>query len=288
MLTLLRIKNVMLKNALLVLNAVLWGCSSPPVEEKPDDVITLATTTSTRDSGLLDALLPEFTQQTGIEVKVVAVGSGQALAMGRRGDADVLLTHAPAAEAEFMSAGYGSSRRPVMHNDFVLVGPEAQRQSFEDANSIIDVFQRIAEEKTTFVSRGDDSGTHKKELSLWKQADIAPAGEWYIEAGAGMAQILRIADEKQALTLTDRGTYLSQRGRLDLVVVYENDPLLRNDYTVIVVNPQKYAGVDVNGATRFADFLTAAETQQKIAGYGVEKFGQPLFFPHTADAERPD
>ena len=241
--------------------------------------LTLATTTSTRDSGLLDELVPRFEKEAGIRVKVVAVGSGQALELGRRGDADVLLTHAPKAEEQFVVEGHGDERLPVMHNDFVLVGPPADPASIEGQSSIVEAFRRIALSGSPFVSRGDESGTHTKEQEVWKEAGITPEGDWYIEAGAGMAAALRMASEKRACTLADRGTFLAQRDRLDLTILSEGDPLLRNPYAIIVVSADKHAGVNHEAATRFAQFLRSAEVQRAIGEFGVERFGQPLFFP---------
>lgn len=250
--------------------------------EKPAQTITLATTTSTRDSGLLDVLVPMFERQTGIEAKVVAVGSGQALEMGRRGDADVLLTHAPDAEEQFVAEGHGTERRLVMYNDFVLVGPKPDPAQVHDEKSITAALRRIAQSESPFVSRGDESGTHLKEQSVWKEADISPQGDWYIKAGSGMAQTLRMASEKGAYTLTDRGTFLSQRNRLDLVILSVGDPMLRNQYAVIVVDPKKHPHVQASAAQRFADFLLSPETQRAIGDFGVEKFGEPLFFSQAS------
>jgi tungstate transport system substrate-binding protein len=181
------------------------GCGRAPAP-----AITLATTTSTQDSGLLDALLPRFRQETGIEVKVVAVGTGQALQLGRRGDADVLLVHDPAGEEQFMAEGFGSERRPVMHNDFVLVGPPADPAGVKGQASAAAAFARIARARAPFVSRGDESGTHQKEKAVWRAAGIEPGGDWYVRAGGGMGQVLRMATEKRAYTLSDRGTFLAQ------------------------------------------------------------------------------
>lgn len=254
------------------------GCAPPP-EPRP---LTLATTTSTRDTGLLDALLPAFERRTGIPVKVIAVGTGMALELGRRGDADVLLAHAPAAEQAFMDEGHGAERHAVMHNDFVLVGPPGDPAGIRGMPSIIDAFRRIAATEAPFVSRGDDSGTHKKERQIWSDSGVRPAGIWYIEGGSGMSAILGMADHKQAYTLTDRGTFLSQRSRLELEVLLEGDPLLRNPYAVIVVNPDNHPTVNAEAARKFAAFLLEPETQQAIGRFGVEEYSQPLFFP---DAE---
>lgn len=255
--------------------AILAGCSGTIEHAK---TLTLATTTSTRDSGLLDVLVPMFEQQSGLEVKVIAVGSGQALEMGRRGDADVLLSHAPDAEKLFVAEGHGLSRREVMYNDFVLVGPAADPAHLRVQTSVAAAFRQIAETRSPFVSRGDDSGTHLKEKQLWQLAATEPHGNWYIEAGSGMAATLRMATEKQAYTLSDRGTFLSQAKQLDLVIVVQNEPPLHNQYSVIVVNPEKHPGVHREAAQAFADFLLSPGARKTIAEFGVQQFGQPLFF----------
>lgn len=260
---------------LVTLSLLLAGCS------KPHDVprtLTLATTTSTRDSGLLDVLLPLFEQDAGILVKVVAVGSGQALELGRRGDADILLTHAPDAERQFMAEGHGEQRMPVMHNDFVLVGPRADPARIQGEASIVDAFRQIARTPAAFVSRGDESGTHLKEKQLWQEAGVLPQGEWHIDAGAGMAAALRMASEKEAYTLSDRGTFLTLRGGLELVVLSAGDPVLKNPYAVIVVSSQKHPHIKSATARRFAEFLVSPEAQQAIAEFGVKKYGEPLYF----------
>jgi len=254
---------------------VITGCRN----SEPQATLTLATTTSTQDSGLLDVLSPMFREQTGIEVKVVAVGSGQALELGRRGDADVLLTHSPAAEEKFMAEGWGSERRPVMHNDFVLIGPDYDPAEVKGEKSIVNAFSRIAAKGGTFVSRDDESGTHQKEREVWKKYGQDPEGDWYVRAGSGMAQTIRIADEKRAYTLADRGTYLSMRKDSKLVILCEGDSILMNPYSAILVNPSKHPHVKVDTAKRFADFLTRPETKKVIAQFGVEKYGEPLFFP---------
>jgi tungstate transport system substrate-binding protein len=254
------------------------GCSKT---DTASTTLRLATTTSTQESGLLDVLVPEFRQQTGIEVPIVAVGSGQALELGRRGDADVLLTHAPAAEQKFMDDGWGAERRAVMYNDFVLVGPKADRAGITGQASIVDSFARIAEHATPFVSRGDESGTHQKEKEIWQKAGRDPNGDWYIRAGTGMAQALRMADEKQAYTLSDRATFLTLQKELELVILVQRDPMMQNDYAVLIVSPEKHPHVKAEAARRFADFLTSPATQKLIGEFGVAKFGQPLFFPRN-------
>ncbi len=271
-------KFTIVRFCVVVLVCGIYGCSPRPAGA----TLTLATTTSTQDSGLLDALVPPFREQTGIEVKVVAVGTGQALQLGRRGDADVLLVHDPAAEERFMAEGYGASRQPVMYNDFVVVGPAADPAGIKGMKSAVEAFTRIARQPARFVSRGDESGTHQKERAIWKQAGIAPQGDWYLQAGAGMGPVLRLADQKRAYTLTDRGTFLALSGGLDLTVLGEGDPLLRNSYHVIVVAADKHPHVHSQAARRFADYLTSAPVQQMIGAFGKDRFGQPLFFPDAA------
>src|SRR5665648_161498 len=245
--------------------------------ENPE--IILATTTSTRDSGLLDVLLPLFEQQTGYKVKMVAVGTGAALAMGEEGSADVLLVHAPASEEELMAKGFGSQRDLIMHNDFIIVGPKDDPAGIKSMTIAADAFAKIAEAKATFVSRADDSGTNKKELDIWKTAGITPEGDWYLESGQGMGDTLRIASEKLGYTLTDRATYLANQASLDLDILVEGDAVLLNIYHVIVVNPDKWPKVNVEGAKAFAAFLTSPETQKIIGEFGVAEYGAPLFFP---------
>ncbi len=272
---------------LLVLPVLLTACGSgttPPAsqsgEAKPSNpTILLATTTSTQDSGLLDLLVPDFEEKTGYTVKVIAVGTGAALAMGKRGDADVLLVHAPAAEMKLVESGDVVDRRRVMHNDFVLVGPAEDPAQVKGMTDAAAALKRIAQTQALFISRGDDSGTHKKEKALWQEAGVQPAGAWYQESGQGMGATLKIASEKGAYTLTDRGTYLHLRDKLDLVILVEGDDRLQNIYHVMVVNPQKHPGVNAEGAKAFADYLTDPETQKVIGEYGKDRFGQPLFFP---------
>jgi tungstate transport system substrate-binding protein len=262
---------------------VLAGCSRST--QTPS--LLLATTTSTQDSGLLDVLVPRFRNETGIDLRVVAVGTGQALELGRRGDADVLLVHDPDAESRFVEEGFGIGRRQVMYNDFILVGSPADPASVKGEKAIKQAFARIAQKATPFVSRGDESGTHVKERSIWREAGIEPGDGWYIRAAAGMGQVLRMASEKRAYTLTDRGTFLAQRGALELAILAEGDPLLRNQYSVLLVNPGKHPHVHRDEAQRFADFLLAPETQKFIGDYGKDRYGQPLFHPNgSADVNR--
>lgn len=267
----------------LIIVAALGGVGCRRAAEEPKTLV-LATTTSTRDTGLLDVLLPAFEDQTGIVVKAVAVGSGQALELGRRGDADVLLTHSPAAEEKFASDGYADQRRPLMYNDFVLLGPQSDPAKLQSASSLREVFERISQSKSPFVSRGDESGTHVKELQLWKAAAVKPEGDWYIRAGTGMAEALRMADQKNAYTICDRATWLSQKGSLHLGIVYQGDASLKNHYSVIVVGPKASPHVHRQAAVQFADFLFSAAGQRILGQYGVEKFGQQLFFLEPAPA----
>jgi len=247
-------------------------------EPKVKDLI-LATTTSTVDSGLLDVLTPIFEKQTGYRVKTISAGTGQALAMGEKGEADVLLCHAPAAEKALVESGAVINYLLVMHNDFVIVGP-ANDPAGVKGKSSSDAFKAIAAKEAVFASRGDDSGTHKKELSLWKNADIKPTGsKWYQESGQGMGATLLMASDKQGYTLTDRGTYLAQKKNLKLEILNEGDKSLLNVYHVMQVNPGKFSKVNGEGGKAFAEFMVAPETQKIIGEFGKEKYGQPLFFP---------
>jgi tungstate transport system substrate-binding protein len=241
--------------------------------------LILATTTSTQDTGLLDVLLPAFEKRTHIRVKVIAVGSGEALAMGRRGDADVLLVHSKAAEDVFMAEGHGAARLDVMHNDFVLVGPAADPAQVRGADAV-EAFRRIAAAAAPFLSRGDQSGTHVKEQGLWKKAGVDPAGRsWYVSAGQGMGETARIASEKRAYTLMDRGTYLALSSRLDLVVLSEGGADLLNTYRVIVVDPAKHPQAHVREARAFAKWLVSPKIQKQIGEFGRAQFGRSLFVP---------
>jgi tungstate transport system substrate-binding protein len=252
---------------------LLAGCTA-----KGPRALTLATTTSTQDSGLLDILMPMFRNQTGIDIKVVAVGTGQALQLGRRGDADVLLVHDPVAEEKFMADGFGALRRYLMYNDFLVVGPPGDPAGIKGQKCVAEVFRQIARRGSPFVSRSDESGTHAKEKEIWAQTGLASEGNWYIRAGAGMGQVLRMADQKRAYTLADRSTYLAQRQGLDLIIVSEGDPLLVNRYSVIVVSVDKHPGVNAASARTFVEFLLSPTVQKAIAEFGTQRYGQPLFF----------
>jgi len=248
--------------------------------------VILATTTSTQDSGLLDVLLPVFEKKTGYFVKTIAVGSGQAMAMGQKGEADVLLVHSPAAEKKFVAEGYGVNRRLVMHNDFIIVGPLGDPAKMKGLKSSAESFKKIASAQALFLSRGDNSGTHAKEKDIWKAAGINPEKEkWYQQTGLGMGQTLSVAAEKKGYTLADRGTYLALKKSLGLDILVEGDAILLNIYHVIEVNPAKWPKVNVPGAKAFADFMVSKETQEIIKTFGVDKFGSPLFFPDAGKKE---
>jgi tungstate transport system substrate-binding protein len=259
------------------------GCgssSSDSGRSAPSGQMILATTTSTRDTGLLDTLVPAFQRATECSVKTVAVGSGQAIDLGERGQADALLVHSPGAEEAFMEAGHGLSRHAVMHNDFVLVGPPADPARTAHAGGILAALRAIAQQHASFASRADDSGTNTKELKLWKQADMAPSGSWYIKTGQGMGPTLVIASQKRAYTLSDRGTFLATKS-LDSEIVVQGGPELKNPYHVIVV---KHSGTNVGCAQAFSRWITSAATQRVIGRFGVDRYGQALFHPDAGTA----
>jgi tungstate transport system substrate-binding protein len=241
--------------------------------------VILSTTTSTQDSGLLEVLVPMFERQTGYTVKTVSVGTGQALALAARGEADVALVHAPTLEKKYVAEGKMSNRRLVMYNDFIVVGPEADPARIRGEKSATAALKRIAESGSRFVSRGDNSGTHILEKNLWKQAGVTPAAPWYIESGQGMGATLGLADDRHAYTISDRATFLAFGKRVVLKVMVEGDRPLLNIYSVMDVNPANGPKVNVAGGKAFADFMLAAETQKVIAKFGVDKFGQALFVP---------
>jgi tungstate transport system substrate-binding protein len=249
-----------------------------PVLAAPKTVI-LATTTSTQDSGLLDVLVPLFEKESGLQVKTISVGSGQAMKMGEKGEADVLLVHSPDAEKKFMAEGFGATRRLVMHNDFIILGPAADPAKIKGSKAA-EAMKRIAQTNSLFASRGDNSGTHAKEKGLWKAAGVEPEGQkWYQQTGLGMGQTLNVAAEKKAYILTDRATYLSLKKGLGLEILVEGDGKLLNIYHVIELNPVKSPKINAQGGKAFADFMVARKTQEIISRYGVDKFGAPLFFP---------
>jgi tungstate transport system substrate-binding protein len=231
------------------------------------------------DTGLLSVLLPEFEKQTGVTVKTLAVGSGEALAMGQRGEVDVIISHSPNAEEKFIAEGYGESRRRVMHNYFTLAGPLEDPAQIKNQSASA-AFAAIAKQGAIFVSRGDRSGTHLMELNLWQQSGVGePVADWYLKAGQGMGQTLQIADQKRAYVLTDHATFLSMKKKLQLVELISNDEALRNVYSVIVVSHKASARLNQTDAQKFATFLLAPETQQRLAKFGVDSFGEPFFFP---------
>jgi len=283
-------KSVFLKVGILMLLvlSIFSGCAKKEEEaqankETKAQSIILSTTTSTENSGLLDAILPDFKEKTGIDVKVVAVGTGKALTMGRDGEADVLLVHAKASEEEFVNEGHGIERFDVMYNDFVLVGSKDDKANLKELspNNIVKALSIIKEDKHNFITRGDDSGTHKKELSFWKSNNVTPEGDWYISTGQGMGATLKVANEVLGYTLTDRATYLSMKENLDLEIIVEGDENLFNQYGVIQVNPDKNDKINADGAKQFIDWILSEDTQKIIGEFGVDKFGQNLFNPNA-------
>ncbi len=239
--------------------------------------LKLSTTTSTDNSGLLAVLHPVFEEKYDVKVDVIAVGTGKALKIGSNGDVDVVFVHAPAAELKYVESGDFIDRKAVMHNDFVIVGASADKASLSEASSAVDALTRIAKTQSDFISRGDDSGTHKKEKALWNEAKLQPKGAWYIEAGQGMGAVLKMADEKQAYALTDRGTQIAYAPKMSLKVVFEGDEVLFNPYHVMAVNPKKHPHVKYDLATRYIDFVTSDEGQKIIADF--RKSEQQLFYP---------
>ncbi len=254
----------------------------PTIRAATADRLILATTTSTQDSGLLEYLLPDFEKEFNTKIDVIAVGTGQALQLGKDGNADVLLVHSRKQEDAFMEAGDGTRREDVMYNDFVILGPESDPAGIKGMTSAVDAFKKIAEAKATFISRGDKSGTNTKELSIWTSAEIQPEGDWYIAAGQGMGEVLTMANEQQAYTLSDRATYLSRtKTGLEIVVLVEKDKSLLNPYGVISVNPNKGSQINTDLAEKFIDWIISIPVQQKISEFGKSDFGQSLFVPSS-------
>jgi len=251
----------------------------PLAAQGPRSPVILSTTTSTQDSELLDVLVPIFERQSGYTVKTVAVGTGQALALGARGEADVVLAHAPELEKKYVAEGKMLNRRLVMYNDFVIIGPADDPAKIKSMTSAAQAMKAIAQTGSRFVSRGDDSGTQILEKALWKLAGVEPSSPWHIESGQGMGLTLGVADERNAYTLTDRGTYLAYQKRLRLPILLQGDKPLLNVYSVMEVNPANGPKVNTEGGKAFADFMVAAETQSVIKTFGVDKYGQPLFVP---------
>lgn len=280
---------------LLLAAAFVLGACAPAAAEAPaateesteprpgqEGHLVLATTTSTDDSGLLDFLLPMFEKEAGVTVDVIAVGTGQALKLGEDGNADVLLVHSRANEDKFMEAGHGTRREDIMYNDFVILGPESDPAGIKGMTNAADAMKKIAEAEAAFISRGDESGTHSKEKSLWAKAEIEPAGDWYISTGQGMGEVITMANEQQAYTLSDRATYLARsKAGLDLAVLVEGDKALFNPYGVITVNPEKNPGIKADLSNQFVDWLISVPTQEQIASFGKEEFGQSLFIPDS-------
>lgn len=281
-----RIALILITAFCILLSACIPATATQPPALANKELI-LATTTSTQDSGLLDVLIPLFETETGYMVQTIAVGSGQAMKMGEEGNADVLLVHAPASELAFMENGFGEDRALVMHNDFVIVGSASDPAGIKGM-AVVDALKAITVSNATFVSRGDDSGTHKAELNLWKKAEFDPkaaASAWYLETGQGMGASLTVASEKGAYILTDRATYLASRDNLQLDILVEGDQSLLNVYHVITINPEKWPKANYDGALAFLKFMIDPATQDVIGQFGVEKFGQPLFYP---DANKTD
>jgi len=264
------------------LSGIQTGCNNGA---KTTEVI-LATTTSTQDSGLLDVLLPIFEKQTGYKVKTIAVGTGAAIAMGQRGEADVLLVHDPSKEAPLIDAGDGINRKLVMHNDFIIVGPASDPAGIKETASVVDACKKIAAAGSIFISRGDASGTNSAELKIWRSAGITPKGQrWYQESGQGMGATLNIAAEKGGYTFTDRATYLATAKTTGLKILVEKDPLLLNIYHVIQVNPGKFKNINGAGGRAFVFFMGDPATQDIIRTFGADKYGEPLFFPDAGRTE---
>jgi tungstate transport system substrate-binding protein len=270
---------------------IAFSCGGTPTPDNPD--LILASTTSTRDSGLMDVLIPIFEQQTGYKVKAVYVGSGAAINMGKQGNADVLLVHSPAAEVTFVSGNYGINRLLVMHNDFIIVGPASDPAGIKGTTSAVNALKKIATSGASFYSRGDASGTDTLEKGLWKKAGYTVADNstsnpsYYIEGGTGtgMLDLLRIASEKNGYCITDRASYIANKGVLALDILVQGDPALLNIYHVIQVNPAMFSNVNAAGAKAFSDFMVSADTQDIIAKYGIDKYGQALFFPDAGKSE---
>ncbi len=252
------------------------GVPEEPISGDPVR-LRMATTTSTENSGLLAELLPPFEEEHNVIMDVIAVGTGQALELGRNGDVDVVMVHAPSLEREFVEEGYGVERVGFMYNDFVVLGPPSDPAGIAGSEDVVEAFESIAESESLFISRGDNSGTHTKELNIWEEAGISPDGSWYREAGQGMGAVITVTDNEEAYTLADRGTYLSYMGDIDIEVVVEGDPLLFNPYAVIAVDPERHAHVNYDLAQEFIDFLISEDGQSIIGDYRVG--GEPLFTP---------
>lgn len=274
------IRNVFL-NLFLLISILIF---SNTAFSKNDKLIRIATTTSTENSGLLKYLSPRFEEDTGYKLHFIAVGTGKALQMGRDGDVDLMLVHAKTAEEKIVSEGYGVKRYPVMYNDFVIVGPKESKVLFTNDKSVEAVLEKISTTKSKFISRGDDSGTHKKEISLWKMTSNPPKNKidsWYIEAGQGMGKVLQMTGELDGFTITDRGTWLAYMNKVPLSIVFEGNPKLFNPYGMIAVNPEKYPDTNIKGAQTFIDWMISPKGQALIGDFKIS--GKVLFIPN-ADA----
>jgi tungstate transport system substrate-binding protein len=265
----------MLRNRLVVLGLIASVVFTPLA--LAEQVLKMATTTSTENTGLLPVLNAPFEKKHTARIDVIAVGSGKAMKLGESGDVDIVFVHDPDAEEKFMAAGHGVDRKPVMHNDFVVVGPETDPAGVRSAKTAAEAFRKIAEAKAGFVSRGDESGTHVKEKTLWQKAGLRPEGEWYLSVGQGMGAVLRMADDKADYTLTDRGTFLAGKDKLTVKLLFEGDPALFNPYHVMAVNPKKHKHVNYELAKKYIDYVTGTEGQKTIADFKVAD--QPLFYP---------
>lgn len=281
---------------LLMVLSAFAGCAQEEPETQPDEqegpaeiigTIILATTTSTQDSGLLDAILPDFTYKTGYEADVIAVGSGEAMKMGENGEADVLLVHSPSAEKEFVAAGHSPARYDVMYNDFILIGPKDDPAGIKAAapDNAQEAFRKISDVQATFISRADESGTHKKELTIWDKLGVTPSGDWYVESGKGMGDVITMTNEMLGYTLSDRATWLNMSEGTDLQIITEGDKDLFNQYGVMVVDPSKNDQINAEGALAFQEWILSDETQALIGEYGVEEYGGALFTPNAVKAE---
>jgi len=267
------LRNLLYGFAALIFSAQIAASDSP---------LRLATTTSTANSGLMDILLPKFKQETGIEVHLIAVGTGKALRLGREGDVDIVLVHARAAEDAFVAGGFGVDRADVMYNDFIIVGPKTDPAKASSSATVAQVLQRVASSRHLFVSRGDDSGTHKRELILWQSAGEKPGGSWYREVGQGMGKTLQIANEIDGYTMTDRGTWLAYESKLDISLLFQGDPPLFNPYGIIAVNPKRHPDANYAGASKLIQWITSAKVQKMIGEFKIK--GQQLFIPSAGSA----
>ncbi|MBZ4687687.1 MAG: tungstate transport system substrate-binding protein [Clostridia bacterium] len=269
------VKKTVLMLVVMMFIALAFGCANGQADKE----LILATTTSTYDSGLLDFLIPEFEKETGYNVSILAKGTGASLELGKRGDSDVLLVHAKSRELKLVEEGYFVDRVDVMYNDFVILGGPEDPAKISGMKDVAEAFKKIANSKAEFASRGDNSGTNMKELAIWEKAGIKPQGDWYLSLGQGMGDTLRVANEKGAYTLADRGTYLAMKDKINLQVLVEGDPILFNQYGIMAVNPDKHEGINYDGAKALIDFMVSEKGQKMIGDY--KKFGEQLFVPNA-------